>query len=243
MLATDLDGTFLGGTDEDRARLYRWIAARRSDMRLIFVTGRDLEHIDDLCKAPGFPRPDYIVGDVGTTVVTGDPEHRPVATVQDDIARVWADGSTRVPALLADVAWLRPQPGPFARRMSYYYAPKDLDDGVVRRVEAAGFDCLLSADVFFDVLPRGVSKGPTLLKLLSALGLPADRTLVAGDTLNDLTLFETGLKAVVVGNATDALLARTRALGPHVFHSGQPGAAGILDAIGHHFSLSTKEAA
>lgn len=212
-------------------------------MDLIFVTGRDLPHIDKLCEAPGFPRPDYIIGDVGTTVVHGDPEHRPVAEVQDTITEAWGDAGERVPRLLADVDWLRPQPGPFARRMSYYYDPKDLDLSVVERIREAGYDCITSADLYLDVLPRGVSKGPTLLKLLEVLGLRRDRTLVAGDTLNDLTLFETGLPAVVMGNATPALLERTRTLGDHIHHSSEPGAAGILDAMGHFFSIRTKEAA
>jgi hypothetical protein len=52
VLATDLDGTFLGGSDEDRRRLYDWIEANRETVGLIFVTGRDPEFIGELCP-PG----------------------------------------------------------------------------------------------------------------------------------------------------------------------------------------------
>ena len=41
ILATDLDGTFLGGSDSQRRRLYDAISAR-PDALLVFVTGRDL---------------------------------------------------------------------------------------------------------------------------------------------------------------------------------------------------------
>ena len=41
VLATDLDGTFLGGSDEQRSSLYSWIEANRAQVGLIFVTGRD----------------------------------------------------------------------------------------------------------------------------------------------------------------------------------------------------------
>ncbi|MDP5358700.1 MAG: HAD family hydrolase, partial [Paracoccaceae bacterium] len=38
VLATDLDGTFLGGSEDQRAGLYNWIAANRTQVGLIFVT-------------------------------------------------------------------------------------------------------------------------------------------------------------------------------------------------------------
>ena len=54
VLATDLDGTFLGGSEEDRQRLYRWIESNRDSVGLIFVTGRDPRFIRELC-AGGVP--------------------------------------------------------------------------------------------------------------------------------------------------------------------------------------------
>jgi hydroxymethylpyrimidine pyrophosphatase-like HAD family hydrolase len=53
-----------------------------------------------------------------------------------------------------------------------------------------GLDPLISDNRFFDVLPKGVSKGPSLLRLLeSSSGRPRG-LLVAGDTLNDLSMLE-----------------------------------------------------
>ena len=43
ILATDLDGTFLGGSDTQRAALYDWITAHREAITLIFVSGRGLD--------------------------------------------------------------------------------------------------------------------------------------------------------------------------------------------------------
>ena len=67
VLATDLDGTFLGGSEEDRAKLYQWIEDNRDTIGLIFVTGRDPKFIGELCDG-GVPWPEYVVGDVGTTI-------------------------------------------------------------------------------------------------------------------------------------------------------------------------------
>ncbi|OLS43552.1 alpha,alpha-trehalose-phosphate synthase, partial [Rhodovulum sulfidophilum] len=64
VLATDLDGTFLGGTEAERQRLYDWIEANRASVGLIFVTGRDPEFIMEMCAENGLPWPEYVGGDV-----------------------------------------------------------------------------------------------------------------------------------------------------------------------------------
>jgi len=55
VLATDLDGTFLGGSGEDRKRLYDWIEANRATVGLIFVTGRDPELSASCAASEAFP--------------------------------------------------------------------------------------------------------------------------------------------------------------------------------------------
>ncbi len=241
VLATDLDGTFLGGSAGQRETLYRWIDAHRARVTLIFVTGRDLPFIRTLVSEGPVPHPDYVIGDVGTTVA-GGPGIEPIEALEDDIAARWADAGARVRALLADEPGLRPQDTPFRYRMSYLYDPASLSPDTARKVMDAGFDCLISADTFLDVLPRGVSKGPTLLRLLAHLGVSRDNVLVAGDTMNDWSLFETGLNGVAVGNSEAALHDRVRDL-PHVHLSAQPGAAGILDALQLHGYAATEVAA
>jgi HAD superfamily hydrolase (TIGR01484 family) len=231
ILATDLDGTFLGGSTEERARLYRMIEARRGDLLLIFVTGRDLPFIRELCATTPVPRPDYVIGDVGTTVA-GGPEITPLEHLEVPIAAAWGDRGKAVRDLLADAPGLTLQSTPFRYRISYDYDPAAFDPQVVARVEALGLDVLISADRFFDVLPRGIAKGPTLLRLAAHLGLEPARVLVAGDTLNDLSLFETGLAGVAVGNSETALKQRLQGR-DNVYHSAGAGAAGILEAIDH----------
>ena len=54
--------------------------------------------------------------------------------------------------------------------------------------------------------------------------------LVAGDTLNDLSLFETGLKGVAVGNSEQGLMEKVA--GRDNVHVAQShGAGGVLEAI------------
>ncbi len=231
ILATDLDGTFLGGSEAQRAALYGWIEARRDDVMLVFVTGRDLPFIRELA-AQGVPRPDYVIGDVGTTIA-GGPGIEPITELEAPIAAAWGNAGARVHAMLKDEPGLRPQETPFRYRMSYYYEPGLLRPSAREKVERAGFDCITSADLYFDVLPPGVSKGPTLVHLMTHLGIAQDKVLVAGDTLNDLSLFKTPYAGVAVSNSEPALVKKLRGM-PNVHLSRQPGAAGIADAIAHH---------
>ncbi|HRX80506.1 MAG TPA: HAD-IIB family hydrolase [Pirellulaceae bacterium] len=243
ILATDLDGTFLGGSEADRRDLYSWISAHRSDVGLIFVTGRDPQFIESLC-GDFVPWPDFVVGDVGTTIaeVIEDTSNgatqrivRPIKPLEADIAARWKDASAQIRALLDAAPGLTLQDTPFRYRVSYHYDASSYDPDAERKVLEIGYDVLISDNRYFDVLPMGVSKGPSLRRLLAHIGVPDERVLVAGDTLNDLTLFETGLAGVAVSNSEPALVQRL-ATSSRIFHASKPGAAGIAEAI-QHFSF------
>lgn len=239
-LATDLDGTFLGGTAEDRSRLYAWIEDNRDSVRLIFVTGRDPEFIGAVCSEGKLPWPEYVIGDVGTTIAHVSPDRTiaPIAVLEEEIVARWNDSGTRVRQKLENVSGLKVQETPFRNRISYHYDPEQFDPVAHDMVAELGLDLLISDNRFLDVLPRGVSKGPSLLRLLDHLGISPARTLAAGDTLNDLSMLVAGTCAVAVGGSEqpliDALPAR-----PEILRARAIGAAGIVEAIAH-FNLHPK---
>ena len=232
VLATDLDGTFLGGSGADRQTLYDWIEANRVSVGLIFVTGRDPQFIMEMCAERGLPWPDYVVGDVGTTIaeVVSRREIAPIPALEADIAQRWGSKGAAVRATLDGHPGLSLQPTAFRHRVSYDMAPDRYCASAEDKIERLGLDWLISDNRFFDVLPKGVSKGPSLKRLIAHLGIPEHRVLVAGDTLNDLSMLECGLNAVAVGNSEAALLDRVRSLDHlHIAHA--HGAGGILEAI------------
>lgn len=232
VLATDLDGTFLGGSEADRRRLYDWIEANRPSVGLIFVTGRDPGFILETCGRGGLPWPDYAVCDVGTSIAEVV-DHRaitPIPALEAEIAARWAGRGAAVRGALAGHPGLRLQPTAFRHRVSYDMDPAAYCASAQDTVAALGLDWLISDDRFFDVLPRGVSKGPSLRRLVAHLGIAEPRVLAAGDTLNDLSMLDCGLNAVAVGNSEPALLRRVAQL-PHVHAARADGAAGILEAI------------
>jgi HAD superfamily hydrolase (TIGR01484 family) len=232
VLATDLDGTFLGGTEDDRAALYDAIRRSRDRMGLVFVTGRDPDFIEELCADGFVPTPDYVVGDVGTTIAAIDGGRvQPLADLEAPIAEAWGDRGPEVRAALQNAPGLTLQPTEFRYRVSYDFDAAAYDGTAGRIVAEMGLDHLISADIYFDVLPRGISKGPSLVRLVDFLGVPRNRVLAAGDTLNDYSMFETGLPAVAVGGSEPALVQRVQGM-PHVHMAAAIGAAGIAEAIG-----------
>jgi HAD superfamily hydrolase (TIGR01484 family) len=233
VLATDLDGTFLGGSDAVRRRLYDWIEAERGEVGLIYVTGRDPAFLREIWAA-GVPVPDYVIGDVGTTIAAvEDRQVAPIPELEAEIAARWGDATPKVRAVLDGAPGLRPQETAFRYRMSYHYDPAAFDPAAIAPVEALGLDVLISHECYLDVLPAGVSKGPSLLRLMAHLELDGERVLVAGDTLNDLSMFRTGLAGAVVGGAEPALLEAVADL-PRAHRCTHPGAGGILEAIAAH---------
>lgn len=237
LLATDLDGTFLGGRQADRLALYRILRAR-PDIRLAFVTGRGVETVLPLLSDPLIPDPEIIISDVGATVVRGD-TLEPIQPLQGEIDARWP-GDREILGLLDGVAGLRRQPVPQERRCSFYAEEEEVIQEVRDRLEGHPLDVLHSAGKYLDVLPGGVNKGSTLRGLLPILGLEDDQVMVAGDTLNDLALFTCGLRGVVVGGAEEPLVRQTTGL-PRIHHAERRGAGGILEALERQEVVTAEE--
>lgn len=235
LLATDLDGTFLGGDPAQKAALYGIINNHQA-LQLVFVSGRGLATILPLFEEPSMPKPNFIICDVGATVVNGH-SLEAVEPIQSLIEERWP-GKEKVAALLCGVTGLVPQDVPQQRRCSYFYNDgTDLAD-LKNKVQQLNCDLVLSAGKFADVLPKGINKGYSLQLLAKQYDFAVENILVAGDTFNDLSLFATGYKGVVVGNAEPGLMEATAGL-PAVYHAKKEGAGGILEAM-QYFPLFKK---
>jgi len=231
-LATDLDGTFAGGPRSARDRLQRLLAARSGGL-LIYVTGRSVPAARALMAEAGLPHPDVLIADVGTTVVDGR-SFAPIGAIEAELAGRWPGGDA-VRARLAGYPAVVEQSVRAPRRVSYERVNGEFEavvSGVRDRLAGLDVHVIGSAGVYVDVLPRGIDKGTTLRRVLRWLGRPEAHVVVAGDTLNDLALFETGLRGIAVGNSEPALVARIRQR-KGVFLATGPGAQGILEGLAH----------
>ena len=234
VLVTDLDGTLLGGSPRWRRRFYGWLNAKRESVLHVFNTGRDLASIARVLReeAPmGMGSPHLVISDVGCTVACGV-SLAPVSPVVDPIDRLWQGQAERLLPLLRTIPGLSPQPVCTVRRLAYLIDPALLDRSRLAAVAALGVDCLVSGDKYLDVLPAGVNKGSTLTALLDWLEVGHDTVVTAGDSLNDLAMFETGLAGVMVGNAEPALVDALPTL-RRTYRAKAHGCAGIVEGLRH----------
>ncbi|WP_288381197.1 glucosylglycerol-phosphate synthase [uncultured Massilia sp.] len=234
VLATDLDGTLLAGTHEARRRVRDLFAALPAAggarPTLVFVTGRGLETVMPLLSDPTIPTPDYIIADVGATVV--DRELRPVEPIQHELTAHWP-GSQAILKALQPFPQLVRQSVPQERRCSFLATEDAITPALQAAVEALDCELLFSAGRYLDVLPRGVGKGAALRRLVLAAGFDPASVVVAGDTLNDLSMFEAGFRGVAVGGSEPALVERVRK-NPRVHVATQEGCGGILEGLARH---------
>ncbi len=237
VLATDLDGTLLAGPQPARRILRELFRSNIPSSKLIFVTGRGLESVLPVLNDPTVPRPDYIIADVGATVVYGE-SLLPVTPLLQEITAAWP-GTQQVLEALAPFTYLERQTVPQERRCSFFVREDMIDEALRHVVDELGCELLFSSQRYLDVLPKGVGKGATLRRLCEQLGFSLESVITVGDTLNDLSMFTTGFHGIVVGGAEPALVDAVRHL-EHTHIATGEGCAGILEGLAHHKVLSSE---
>ncbi|MBN1838678.1 MAG: glucosylglycerol-phosphate synthase [Campylobacterales bacterium] len=240
ILATDLDGTLLAGPLPARRYLRELFSGNIPHAKLIFVTGRGLESILPVLNDPMVPRPDYIIADVGATVLYGD-TLLPIFPLQQEISDRWP-GTQVVLDALSTFDYLERQSVPQERRCSFLVREGLIDDRLREVVEALGCELLFSAQKYLDVLPKGTGKGSTLKKLCEHFNFNANSVVTAGDTLNDLSMFQERFSSIVVGGAEPALIHAVRDC-EGVYLSCAEGCAGIVEGLKHYQFLETQKPA
>lgn len=220
LLCTDLDRTVLpNGLQEEspQARPLLRALARRPEVILAYVSGRDLSLLQDAIRDYQLPVPDYAIGDVGTTIYEiGARGWNPWQAWSEEIASDWQDlEHADLAALLQGVEGLTEQEPAKQNtfKLSYYTEP-DRDAAALvadirQRLAAEGVDASViwsvdeTADIgLVDILPASATKLHAIEFLMRRKGLARDRTVFAGDSGNDLPVLTSGLQSVLVHNAT-----------------------------------------
>ncbi len=236
LLATDLDGTFLAGDLAARQKLYRLIA-HHPDIQLAYVSGRGREAIIPLLSDPLLPAPDFIICDVGATVLDGA-TLQPLQPLHNRIDAKWP-GDQVVDRAFGKFDALQRQPTPQRRRCAYFCPKQAVTDELRQTAENLNCEICFSQGKYLDVLGKGVSKGATLRGLIEQLGIESDTVLVAGDSMQDLSMMQQGFKSVCVKGSEKDLLRQTKR-DAQVLHAEHKGCGGILDALVHFGFLGPK---
>lgn len=265
LLCTDLDRTLIpNGTQPESpgAREHFGRIARRAEVILVYVTGRDRTLATEAIHQYQLPRPAFVIGDVGTTLYdlrSGEWQHWPRWAAE--IAPDWAGHDhADLTRMLSGINGLHEQePTKQNRHKLSYYVPLQLDhETLLREIEARLAPWGVKAGLIWsvdeaehigllDVIPRSATKLHAIEALREALGIPLTQTLFAGDSGNDLPVLVSPVPSVLVANAmssvrdqavagADAAGHRDRlylATGEHLGMNGNY-AAGILEGLVHY---------
>lgn len=221
LLATDLDRTLFPngeqladhGLDQLKA-----ILELNPEIRLAFVSGRNLRLIQQGIAEFDPPMPDYAIGMVGTKVYTQQDgtfaeDTGWVAQVRN-LTRNWEIETFQ--ATLAEEDKLRKQEDDFQNKfkLSYYLDDRSMSDELVprvtKRIQSLCPDAVIVYSVdetrqlgFVDILSKYATKISALEYLRTKLGLSMNNVIYAGDSGNDILPITFGYKAILVRNAID----------------------------------------
>ena len=228
LLCSDMDRTLLpnGAHPESpgaRERLRHLV--QRPEVTLAYVTGRNRQLILEAIEAYDLPHPDFAVGDVGATIYrVHDGRWHVWDNWERKIASDWKGmDRAQLSSLLEKFDELELQePEKQGRFKLSYYTPVHTDQRRLRRKMSAKLDeadiqasIIWSVDEaadkgLMDVLPESATKHQAVRFIMQQEGFAEKETVFAGDSGNDMPALTSGLQAVMVSNASDAV--RTEAL-------------------------------
>lgn len=267
LICTDLDRTLIPNGPQPQspqARNYLETLVARREVTLVFVSGRHRALVEEAIATFELPVPDFVIGDVGTTIYRVGPSHAwsRLESWESRIARDWAGrSSTELMDVLSGINELQPQETDRQNRLklSYYVSlgaeTEKLSGMIQRRLESAGAAARLVWSVdeierkgLLDILPQSASKLHAVEALMEQLAVGVDNTVFCGDSGNDMEVLISHIPSVLVANGVDQVktsaleMARQRgtekqlyiASGDFLNMNGNY-AAGMLEGIVHFY--------
>lgn len=257
VLATDLDGTLIPLPDhpENREALETLRRERnRAGFTFLYATGRHAESVFEAITEYDLPVPDWMVCDVGTTILHREGDffvpHSPYADhLQERIGRT---DRGRIESQLEDLEGLELQvpahQGEF--KISYECATDHTESllaSIRTRLREQGhpYDAAGSVDPFrhcglIDLLPTGVSKAYALHWLSTHADFTPAEVVYAGDSGNDLPALSGDFHAIVVANASEGLaenvekILRDKNAGHRFYAAKAFATSGVLEGCRHY---------
>lgn len=220
ILATDLDRTlFPNGKQEydgSMTILKKIIGSEK--IKLIFVTGRNIDGIEQGIEEFEAPFPDFAVAEVGTKIYKNQEgkliEDKRWLEKVNSLTKGWNIDEFK--KTLQDLEELRMQEDCNQNefKLSYYVDDPDKSDDVVKEVTRRIKDICNSATIVYsvdethnigllDILPRSATKLSALEYLRSKLKMDKKDIVYSGDSGNDILPLTFGYRSIVVKNAID----------------------------------------
>lgn len=212
LFITDLDNTLVGD-DNALKQLNQQLSQHRQDYgtKIVYATGRSRQIYQDLKLEKKLLDPDALIAAVGTEIYDHDAQDSPDPAWSEQLSKGW--DRDLIVATAAHYADLVTQPESEQRPFKIsYYLTEDASVEVLPRLESLfaerGLDVKLiySGGKDLDILPRYADKGLAVKFLQQKWGMDSTKTVVCGDSGNDIALFSVGEeRGIIVGNARPEL--------------------------------------
>lgn len=229
LFVTDVDDTLVGD-DDSLANLASALKLKREEVLLAFNSSRPCASVRKTIQDnPLVPEPDFLAGALGTEIELQDGQ--PL----EEYSSVFNVGWDReAVAVLMEQIGLRAHPDEFQTpykasysilRQEQYHEALDLlaNNGIEVKVIYSGHTNL-------DLIPKNAGKGAAIQYLLRRLDIQPERVVAAGDSKNDLDMFGSPNRVIIVGNAEADIKSLK---GEHIYQARAGYAAGVLEGL--HF--------
>lgn len=246
-LASDIDNTLTGDLPALKALSAALRAKREAgELFLVLSTGRRLVQVMRGFVGENLPEADAIISQVGTEIYLPPfrEEMAPLLPWARHLHRHFS--RKRALSFLEGIQGLEMQPEQYNTPLkvsAYLHQAPDPEAAATQireRVERAGaadhYQVVWSSGMHLDILPAGAGKGHALHFLLSHLALSPQQVIVAGDSGNDLAMFEAFEHGIVVANAQPELKALQEEDRPELYFARAKYAAGVAEGL-RHFGL------
>jgi sucrose-6F-phosphate phosphohydrolase len=219
ILATDMDGTLLplrksAAEMEALSELNKSLEGPATP-EFVIVTGRRFETVMEAYEEFPLPPPDWIICDVGSSIYHREGNEwvlfREYADELAGLVGTW--DHEKIFNFVENMSDIRPQDAVHQQAFkASFNTPEALVENVANTLATrfaendAPLNVIFNHDLetgegMIDVLPKNVSKAYALKWLIKKGIFAADQVVFAGDSGNDLDVFLSGLRSIIVSNA------------------------------------------
>ncbi len=204
----------------------------RHIFHLAYVTGRNYRSAIEIIAEENLLQPDILITDVGTEIYLA-PDYMLHPEWDKKMSAEW--DRQEISLLVENITTLLPQDVYSRYRLAYFTEKNHYQESINELCQAIRavnlpVQVVPSMGHIIDIIPAKAGKGSALGFIQHLLKIDNAKTIVCGDSGNDLSLFVRETKGIVVGNAREELKEKLHC-SENVYFSTLDNAFGILDGL------------
>lgn len=215
-LFSDLDGTFIPEDDDSLVALndFKYYLKSKMSIHIVYVTGRSLSETESVIDYANLPSPEYLICDVGTTIYKKDFSGYTILkdyySKQQSIIEEFSREELVNELIKIKGIELQEKDKQRPFKISFYFNYQKLKeydfDSVIK---GKPWNKIISVDKngtgLLDYLPMGINKYSAIEFFIDRYKLNKKDCVFAGDSGNDLQVFNSDINSIVVNNCTKSV--------------------------------------